>query len=202
MVSSAQPRQIVGPAPQRAPSPNYAIQWGWNFASGAAKVQAVAYIIRADRRGRITMAGFLPSTASAGALYGFIGRVSGDALTGIQGAAVVQYELDSSADAGTTRITSDLGLGSVLDGILKDPTNTGAIVVTSTSGDLPKVGLALPLTLLMAGGPEPGPLQGKDAILIEAGDYVVLVVYTTSHGSGSFQAEIVARPFIKDQPET
>jgi hypothetical protein len=183
----------------RRNSPTYNVQWGWNFASGNAKVQLVAYVIRAAKRGRVVMCGFMPASASAGSLYGCIGRISGEggAATAVNGAAIFQYGNDSSLPAnGVIQATSDLGLGTLLDGWLQDPTNTGFVMASTSEGA--GVPLSFPFTLLAAGGPEPGPFQGKDAFEVEPGDLIAMIVLTTSPASGSFQAELDGRPLIID----
>lgn len=185
------------PSEQSGPSrPNYNIQWGYNLHT-LAKLQAVAYIIRANRRGRINMVGILP--AAGGSLYGFIGKVSGDGLpaTAVNGVQVVQYENDGTPDAGTTQITKDLGLGTVYDILLGDPsTSNGGVVVTGFEGN-GTVALALPLTLMQAAGPSPGPWVGKDCAPVAAGDILAIVVVNpTTQSSGSFNAEIDASPYL------
>lgn len=181
------------------PSPNYNIQVGFNFGSPgvgftAAKVVAVAWVIRANARGRITMAGFMPNSTNS-TLYGFIGKVSGENLVLPNGAALLIYENDSAPDAAATALTADFGLGNILDRIFNDPTNAYKVAVEGTGGN-GNITSALPLTLLAVGGPEFGPVVGKDAVPVEAGDILAVVCVTSAGGVGLIQAEIDGRPFL------
>lgn len=191
MAAAGAPNRI----PTLPPRPNYNVQWGLDLSKTHAKVSCVAYVIRANRDGRVTMAGILPSTG--GALWGFIGKVggSGAVATQVNGVKVVQYENDAAPDAGTVQATPDLGLGGPLDVWMGDPANTGTQVVESTSGGA-NVPIDYPVTALEAAGPEFGPVQGKDAINVSAGDLIAIIVMNpTTGGTGIFQAEIVAHPW-------
>lgn len=187
------------PRQRAAPSPNYNIQWGWNFAAdpdSKAKAIAVAYVIKADKRGRVTMAGIVPASGSP-IMNGFIGKVAGANAT-LQaqfGAQIFVYENDAAPDAGTIAATPDMGLGAVLDRWFGDPSNAGEIAIESTSGGA-TVPCSLPLTSLQTGGPEMGPLQGKDAIPVDVNDIIAILVTTPVAGTGIFQAEIDGRPWL------
>lgn len=185
--------------PRAAPSPNFNIQVSYNFAVPVSgKALAVAYVIRANRMGRITMTGFMPATSSSYNLYGCVLKVAGGPSLVLPNAAQkFVYENDGTLDAGTVTATPDLGLGAILDTIHGDPTNFGVVEFVGTGGN-GNVFLQLPMTLLSVGGPEMGPLAGKDAVLVEAGDIIALVMATSSPGNGVIQAEINGRPYMVD----
>jgi hypothetical protein len=188
--------EIVG-APKAQPSPNYNHNFGYNFGRlGTGKTVAVAYVIRANRRGRITMAGFMPNPPSGVILYGFVGKVSGEALVIPNGITRIEYENDSSPDAGTTALTPDLGLGNVLDKLFGDGSNTG-LTVEGTGGN-GAVTITLPVVTLLVGGPMMGPRVGKDAVHVEANDILAMVVITSSPGVGLVQGQIDAPAYRED----
>ncbi|MCI4332054.1 MAG: hypothetical protein L3K19_09475 [Thermoplasmata archaeon] len=183
--------------PRAGPSPNYNIQVSYNFAIPVSgKALAVAYVIRANRKGRITMTGFMPATSSSYNLYGCVLKVSGGPTLVLQNASQKYvYENDAAPDAGTIALSKDMGLGTIEDVLFGDLTNVGQIEL---GGGLPHVFPNLPFTLLAVGGPEMGPLVGKDAIQVEAGDIIALVMATSSPGNGVIQAEIDGRPYLEE----
>lgn len=192
-------RPSASRGPLATPSPSYNINFGYDFGaafSGSEKVVAVAYLARANRRGRITAAWFMPNTGTGGYyLYGFVGKVSGDVAARTNGVQKYQYEYDGAPDAGSTPLTRDLGIGGVVDIILGDPTNVGQIPMTGSSGT---INCGLPLTQLAVGGPGTGPLSGKDAVPVSTDDFIAIVVVTSSVGNGVVQAQTIARPFLED----
>ena len=90
-------RPSASRGPLATPSPSYNINFGYDFGaafSGSEKVVAVSYLARANRRGRITAAWFMPNTGTGGYyLYGFVGKVSGDVAARTNGVQKYQYRV-------------------------------------------------------------------------------------------------------------